>query len=406
MATPATVSNLADSSNVFAKDMYLQIARNNDGQNLLFAPLGLSMAMAMVYNGAVERTERQIFRTMYFDVASDSKEELNQLNYDIMRLFKKPTNQYTLSFANKLFGSRQYEYNRDFKQVLMQKYSAPLEKMDLSTDVEDAVQHINNWVSERTNMIVTDMLKEGDISTNMSLVLISAFSIRGIWQESFPKENTKERPFLKGGIENIDVQTMYTEANFSYKAMPEMKSNVLGIPYAGDTVSLFVVLPWNRTHGMEELETAIRSSNSLDGIFEGLQMTSMKVSLPLLNLTKSVDLAGNLTNLGIDDLFVGHDAQLGGITSSPDVHVSLAEHKTFFSIREQGELPREPTNGTKPDDQDTLFLANHPFMFFVRESTTGAILQMGRVADPSAGATHSAVMSCALLALALFMSLA
>ena len=48
--------------------------------------------------------------------------------------------------------------------------------------------------------------------------------------------------------------------------------------------------------------------------------------------------------------------------------------------RRSGTAGPVAVNGTEKGDQ---FLADHPCLFFIRESSTGTILFMGRAADPS-----------------------
>lgn len=378
---------LALSVNAFARDFYEQLADDTDDTNIIFSPLATSLGVAMVYNGAAGKTDRQIRQTMKYEVVSPTKEELNEMFFNMWDMFKDPTNQFTSNFVNKLYGPKDYSYNEEFKGV-MAKYGAPLETLDLKNDLKWVVTHINDYVAEKTEIKIKNILEEGNIKTNSSMILISALYFQGIWQDAFNKADTELRPFFMSDGKSVDIDMMYTETDFNHKVIDNLKCSVLEIPYKGRAVSMFILLPLNKSKdAISTLEFNLKGYD-VNTIFEDLTEKPVKVILPKFSIEENIDLAFNLAEIGMDDLFNENVADLSGMSESKGVYVSTARHKSLLTVEETGSIEPPPVNHTaNASSAEVLFEANRPFIFMVREKSTNVILLMGRYADPSSSAS-------------------
>ncbi len=67
-------------------------------------------------------------------------------------------------------------------------------------------------------------------------------------------------------------------------------------------------------------------------------------------------------------------------------YLHKARHEAFVLVDETGTEAAAATGFSMGDDDDgdhVSFIADHPFLFLIRDQLTGTILFMGRVADPS-----------------------
>jgi serpin B len=67
-------------------------------------------------------------------------------------------------------------------------------------------------------------------------------------------------------------------------------------------------------------------------------------------------------------------------------HVSQAIHKTWIDVNEQGTQAAAATSigvETSASPAMPAILVNHPFLYFIVEKQTGAILFIGTMNDPS-----------------------
>jgi serpin B len=119
------------------------------------------------------------------------------------------------------------------------------------------------------------------------------------------------------------------------------------------------------------------------------------VTLPKFRLdpAESIDLKDTLTAMGMPLAFDANKADFTGIANPPKpddrLYIGHVFHKAFVEVDEAGTeaaaatavaMPRAGAAPAKP----TRFEANHPFMFFIRDTKNDALLFVGRVDDPSA----------------------
>ena len=66
--------------------------------------------------------------------------------------------------------------------------------------------------------------------------------------------------------------------------------------------------------------------------------------------------------------------------------ISQIKHKAFVEVNEEGTEAAAATAvemATKSISMDPVFKADHPFIFMIRDNSTGSLLFMGRIANPA-----------------------
>ena len=102
----------------------------------------------------------------------------------------------------------------------------------------------------------------------------------------------------------------------------------------------------------------------------------------------STNLIPLLQGLGIRDLF-GKEADLSGIAGKPgELYVSDVLHGAFVDVNEKGTEASGATAvvvglRSAPAQEPPLIAVNRPFVFLIRQPSSGLILFAGRIGDPS-----------------------
>lgn len=89
--------------------------------------------------------------------------------------------------------------------------------------------------------------------------------------------------------------------------------------------------------------------------------------------------------MGMTDPFSAK-ADFSGMTGLKDLYIDEVIHKAFIAVNEQGTeaaaatavVMRKLSMPMPPED----FIADHPFVFFIRDMQTGTILFFGRLTNP------------------------
>ncbi|KAK8960072.1 Serpin-ZX [Platanthera guangdongensis] len=172
---------------------------------------------------------------------------------------------------------------------------------------------------------------------------------------------------------------------------------VLKLPYKkeGDdqdsrSFSMLLFLP-NESDGFHDLIRRIVSTpNFVQEHVPHRRVHVVRFMVPKFKISFNFDASDVLKQLGLKSIFGSLSADLGGICLESSIveplFVSNILHKAAVEVDEEGTTAVATTvifgRGscyTPPVD----FVADHPFIFVVREDTTGAILFFGHVVNPS-----------------------
>ncbi|CAH1773882.1 unnamed protein product [Owenia fusiformis] len=316
----SSMQKLGSSNNEFALNLYNKLNEETDG-NLFFGPLSISTAMAMLYMGA----------------DGDTKTQIEQW-----------------------------------------------EEVDFRADAEAARQKINGWVKERTEGKIEDLMPEDSITSMTVLVLVNAMYFKGKWKSPFVDGATKKGSFYTSDndVDGIQMDFMNQQKKFQIHENAELKVKVLELPYEGDDLSMYVVLPdmkmglgdIEKILNIETLETLVDTANFEEKL--------VQVSLPKFEIAQKFDLRSNMAALGMADLFSNTKANLNGISEGANLFVSALAHKAYVIVNEEGTEAAASTGAEVSLTSvqfPVAFKADHPFMFFVREKSSGSIVFVGRI---------------------------
>ncbi|XP_016089911.1 serpin B6-like [Sinocyclocheilus grahami] len=433
---PLTAANTQFSLNLFKK-----ISAGNTSGNVFYSPVSISSALAMVSLGAKGNTAAQMFKvlgfnnsakpdvgtpaphqqaqkpqmpcgvkgqheptmtqqTQKFEIPAELKkspaqpttgqkteEQIHSSFNKFMSELKKPGAPYVLSLANRLYGEQSYQFVEKFLNDAKKYYEAGLEEVDFTMKSEAARLNINKWVEKNTQGKIKDLLPQGSINEMTRLVLVNAIYFKGNWEKKFPKEATRDGQFKLNKNQTKPVKMMQQKAQFPLALIPEMDSQVLELPYVGKNLSMLIILPneiEDETTGLQKLEKALTYEKLMEWTKPSkMRQQEVQVFLPRFKMEETYDMKSLLRSMGMEDVFDGQKVNLSGISPNNDLVVSKVIHKAFVEVNEEGTEAAAATGAVVAIRSFAqMFIADHPFLFFIRHNPSNSILFYGRFCSP------------------------
>ncbi|XP_010129211.1 PREDICTED: serpin B6-like [Buceros rhinoceros silvestris] len=377
------MDNICAANTSFALDLLRKLCENKSRQNLFFSPFSISSALAMILLGSGGNTKAQIAKVLHLNKAEDAHNEYQSLLSEI----NNPNTEYILRTANRLYGEKTFEFVSSFIESSEKLYHAGLEQTDFMNAWEDSRKQINAWVEERTEGKIQNLLAEGLLDSQTSLVLVNAIYFKGNWEKQFNKERTREMPFQINEKETKPVQMMIKKDTFNMTYIGDIETKILELPYVGNELSMIILLPdaiQDGSTGLQRLERELTYEKLMDWINpEMMDSTEVRVSLPRFKLEEDYDLKPLLSSLGMSDAF--DMADFSGISAGNELVLSRVVHKSFVEVNEEGTEAAPATAAVMMLRCALIvpeFTADHPFLFFIRHNKTSSILFCGRFCSP------------------------
>ncbi|KAA0719397.1 Leukocyte elastase inhibitor [Triplophysa tibetana] len=350
--------------------------------NVLFSPLSISSALGQVVLGAGGKTADQMMKTLHFG-------QMKIMYHDLYEAINKKSAVNKLMLANRLYGEKSCDFKDEYLDHCEDWCFGSLRVVDFKNHPEDARVKINNWVSNKTQNTLGSLLDKGDVDKDTLLVLLSTMYIKGTWHTQFPPTETKDQPFHTNQGDSKNVQMMSQTGNYPLATIDEADCRILELFYEQKDLSMFVLLPNQMDLG--KIESLITYEKLQEWMEEDKFLpTEMKMTLPKMEMEGTFDLEKILTSLGIIDAFTDK-CDFSVMTSNP-LKLSKVVHKSIININEQGTEAEAGSGATttmlkskkcdSTDGNQVSFVADHPFLFFIRHNDTKSILFWGRYCSP------------------------
>lgn len=371
-----------DGNNEFAFDLYKKISGDdaNFVRNVFFSPYSISTALGMTFAGARNETAAQMAAVLHFD---PDQSTLHQSFFDLATGIDGTGKAYQLAVGNALWGQENYPFDREYVALIRQYYSGGFHTVDFARETETSRGRINQWIAEKTADKIRNLLQQGDINALTRLVLTNAIYFKGDWETQFDRRLTRPAPFRVKPGQTIDVPMMSRTGSLPYAATDLLQA--VELPYAGGDLSMLVLLP---TTDLNVVERQL-SGQLLDELLVQMKPVPLSLYLPRFKFDARYALQEEkyLPALGMVDAFQERLADFSGLTGRKELFISGVFHKAFIDVNESGTEAAAATAvviGLKSAlPPTTVFRADRPFMFLIRHKPTGAILFLGRVANPA-----------------------
>lgn len=370
---------VAQGNNQFAFDLLQEIPFTEN--NMVVSPFSISTALAMTYTGARNTTMLEMARVMHFD--KDQQRFRNNFRDYLVSLQHMASNDVQLNVANSLWAQEDYHFLEQFFEINKNYFNSETFLVNFETNREQVRKEINDWVYEETREKIKDLIVPGVLTEDTRLVLVNAIHFFGPWLTEFNPDNTRENIFYVSEAERVMADFMHRTDTLAYAENDKLQA--LELPYAGKDFSMLVLLPKHGT-SLEEIHE-ILDPDYYNKIIGEMQKQEVDVFLPKFEAETKFDLEDVLMKMGMVDPFTRR-ADFSGMTGDLELKIDKVIHQAMIEVAEEGTEAAAATavviirkTSIDPDPR-TVFMANRPFIFFIKDNQHHSILFAGRVMNP------------------------
>ncbi|XP_054716948.1 uncharacterized protein LOC129226369 [Uloborus diversus] len=370
---------LAIANNDLALNLHRKLSKASQG-NVFFSPFSISSALAMLFYGAKGETAEELRTALGYNKANLENEQVHHIfNQFLTQTFSNQnSNAYALKSANAILVDKSVDLIEDYRHEIQRLYEATVQDVEFAKDAPEIVAEVNHWVKDKTNGKIEKLLDKLDRST--ALVLLNAVYFKGTWKKQFDAKRTLVQTFYNNGLQSgaKNTEMMHIKEHFPYANIFDCQA--LELPYKGENISMLILLP-NAKDGLTSLEESL-TVDKLQAIRKELYKTKVDVAFPKFKIEYDQEMSSYLKSLGAGKIF-SPSSDLSGMTSNK-VSVNQVLHKAFVEVNEEGSEAAAVTgvviNRMRPMlDDETDFVADHPFVFAIVDKISDMILFLGHV---------------------------
>jgi serpin B len=361
--------------NNFALKMFREVSKQG-GDNMFFSPLSLNMALGMLYNGTSGATREEMAKTL--GITGFSETEINEYYQKISQALLNIEPSTTIEIANSIWYRNTFSVKNSFIKTCKTYFDADMQALDFNSPT--ASNTINNWVADKTNDKITNLI-DGAIPNNVMMYLMNALYFKGQWHTDikFEKSNTKRANFTQTNKQKVKVNMMEQTSSMNYYADDHLQS--IEMDYGNGAFSMVAVLPTEDMNINQLIDYL--DGEKLQAAIDNMRWHKVWLKLPRFKIEQGFSLNRPIQDLGMKQMFKGGLANI----SDGDLQVSDIIQKTFVEVNEDGTEAAAATaiiayGGYPKKIEPIRFFADRPFLYLIREKSTGIILFVGRMDEP------------------------
>ena len=359
--------------NRFALKMFREISKESeDPTNTFFSPLSLNLALGMLYNGASGETRTEMAEVL--GMADFTPAEINEYYQKMSQALLAIDELTEINIANSIWYRDGFPVKQSFIDINQTCFDAMVQSLDFNKP--DAADIINSWCADKTKDKIKKII-ENPIPPDVVMYLMNALYFNSNWASKFDKANTKQADFTQADNRKIKVNLMEQTAFLPYYA--DQNVQCVEMPYGNNAFSMVAILGadnMNIDQLIDYLDDAVWQN-----IVSRLRRREVQLKLPRFKIECEIDLNKPIMNAGMKRIFGGGFANI----SDAPVAVSYIKQKTFVDVNEEGTEAAAVTaiaiNLSMPPPP-VQFFADRPFLYLIKEKSTGVILFIGRMDEP------------------------
>ncbi|MFB0516911.1 MAG: serpin family protein [Candidatus Neomarinimicrobiota bacterium] len=369
-------TQLAESSDRFGLKLFREMVRQQPDSNIFISPLSVSMALGMTANGADSTTFEAMRAAL--ELSDMTEEESNAAYQSLTELLTSADPKVQMDIANSIWYRLGWIFKEDFYQRCREYFSAIVKGLNFNNPA--AADTINAWVKENTQGKIEEIVDK-PIDPAIVMFLINAIYFKGTWTYEFDPEETIDDQFTLPDGSRAACKMMTQEADLLYYSNDEFQ--MVNLPYGDGLFTMTVLLPRSEVH-VDSLIADFTPENW--GLWIGsLDTAAIHLQFPKFTLEYERELKKVLTALGMGIAFSGADFSRM-IEPAGLIWISKVKHKTFVRVDEEGSEAAAVTSVEMVWESAgsglTSMRVDRPFIFVIRERTSGALLFMGKIVEP------------------------
>ncbi|XP_055610313.1 serine protease inhibitor 2-like [Uranotaenia lowii] len=370
-------------SNDFDWKLVKEVFRHEQ-HNTIFSPFSVKLLLTLLHEASGENstTRRELSRAL----AGSNLEKNRQVYQDFLESSTKENTDYEFNIGTQIFVDRTTANVTDaYRELVERCYKTGIVPVRFEESQKTAAK-VNEWCSEITRGHLSDLVDEDSIK-NAVMVIANVLFLKASWRSSFQEELSHDRPFQTTLNQWIEAPFMEQTDIYEYWDDQELQLEMLRLPYKGRHFSMIMVLPYANSSLTRVVESL--TADVLLKLESKMVREEVVVVIPKYKFDFGTSLNEILQSLGISEIFSERASlpQLSGGQNST-LQVSKVLQKAGIEVNEKGTLAVVATeiqlvNKFGLDDSPTRFEANRPFLFYIKDEDSDAMLFVGKVHNPA-----------------------
>ncbi|XP_071333975.1 serine (or cysteine) peptidase inhibitor, clade H, member 2 [Trachinotus anak] len=365
--------------------LYQALRSDSGSVNTLFSPLLVASSLGALGGASAGTTASQLQDLLKTPSPAKAGAKTGEVLSGALKSFTEANvTTFHLHTSSAVFSKQTPPVSQAFvkdSQARFRLQHQPLGKGDSKADLKQ----LHGWAKAGLGGLEGAPLEAEIQAKAGALILANALRFKGLWEREFSGESKDLRTFL--GKKYTKVMMMHRAGLYRHYEDVENMVQVLEAPLSGGKVSLVLLLPFH-VENLARLDKLL-TLELLSKWLEKTSVTSVAISLPKANISSALSLRKQLSALGLTDAWDQKVADFSGVSdkSKGKLHLGGVLHWASLELAAEagkGETDLEEENIEKPK----LFYADHPFIIFVRDNATGALLLMGALDHAEGEALH------------------
>lgn len=350
-----------------------EFIQGNDNSNYAVSPLSMQRDLSILANGAAGTTLEEIMNVLHLG-SEATIDDLNNLNATLLNGLLNADSWVKLLFSSSAWFDTAFPVKDDYTNLIGNNYDTPFTYVDFRDKAAKNI--INSWVKEHTKGEIERLIGEDESTDNVRFMLLDALYFKGKWADVFEKDKTTSGTFYNHGVEPVSVSTMNTTAYVGIDRDEQMTT--MSMDFGNRSFSMNFMMA-NEGYDIDDLISAM-DYERWQAIKNGMGKRELQVYLPKFKVSKEIALTSVLEKLGLS--VISPDLSL---LSDNDVDLLRMRQNTVIEVEERGALATTVTEiagmdtAAGPISEEIHF--DRPFIFFIEEQSTGAILFMGKITE-------------------------
>ena len=311
-------------------------------ESILLSPLGMTYALGLINNGAAGMTRTQINKVL----GCDNVDAVNIFCRKMLTESPKLDKLAKIDITNDFCSPKSYKLKPAFKEVVINKYDTQFNESE---------------------------------SDQLTFTLVNTIDFKGIWTDKFLKANTEDEVFKGEDGKETMVPMMNQTRQFFYTENDLCQA--LCMPYSNGAYQMIVMLP-KEGKTIQEVAQSL-TDDSWEKIYDQMREVHVDVKLPRFESESEVNLTRIMSAL-MPNAFSMKRADFSNLFDIESC-IRMIMQKGHIKVDETGTdatvatiLQGRITGLDLALPQTTLFHATHPFLYFIRERSTGTIFFIGQ----------------------------
>lgn len=259
---------------------------------MIVSPFSVANALALLSQAANGTTYDELTDALY--MSSDRNLTANQFGNQL-ELIQNGAGESILSITNQIFLKKGQKWKRSFRKMAMNHFSSSIKGLNFA-DNDVAAETINQFVAEKTNRKINEIIRPDALGSDTRFVLINAVYFKGIWNRKFDKADTKADDFFINESKKVSVDYMnMINSQFNYAILDDLNATALELNYMNSNFSMIFLLP-NKRDGLTEMETKLKDYD-IQIIHDQFEVDDVDIQIPKFKIEFQVDLKDVLSEV-------------------------------------------------------------------------------------------------------------